>query len=287
MPQPPYQRVVVVGVGLIGGSVALALRERGLAKEVVGVVRSAESKARLEELGLVDRVTTDHREAFAGAQVIVVATPVGAIVSEVARALEEATNGALITDAGSTKAEIVALTRGSTEREDAPAFIGAHPLAGDHRSGPEAARADLLEGATTVITPTFEAGELETTRDGVRGFWEALGSNVIEMLPARHDELLALTSHVPHVAAAAVAATTPAEALPLAATGWADTTRVAAGSALLWREILLANRAPIAGGLRQLIKELEAYAAALDSGDGDTLERMLEEGRLRRDALGS
>lgn len=287
MPQPPYQRVVVVGVGLIGGSVALALRDRGLAKEVVGVVRSAKSQARLEKLGLVDRVTTDHREAFAGAQVIVVATPVGAIVSEVARALEEAPSGALITDAGSTKAEIVAQIKGRVKREDSPVFVGAHPLAGDHRSGPEAARADLLDGAVTVLTPTSEAEDFGACRDDARAFWESLGSKVIEILPERHDELLALTSHVPHVAAAAVAATTPADALPLAATGWADTTRVAAGSASLWREILLANRAPIACGLRELAEELEAYSAALDASDGDTLERMLEEGRLRRDALGS
>lgn len=273
-----------MGVGLIGGSIALGLRERGLAEEVVGVVRSAESAARLNKLGLVDEVTTDHAAAFAGAEVIVVTTPVGAIVEEVNRALEHAPETVVVTDGGSTKADIAAGVPSD------PRFVGAHPLAGDHRSGPEAARADLLVGATTVVTPS----ESVEATGRVRGFWGALGSKVVEMTPARHDELIALTSHVPHVAAAAVAATTPEEALPLAATGWADTTRVAAGSPSLWREILLANRASVAGGLRGLAEEIEAYAAALDAGDGDTIQRLLETGRQRRsttegnrDALGS
>lgn len=263
---------------------ALALRERELAAEVVGVVRSETSRERLGALGLLDSITLDHGEAFAGAEVIVVATPVGSIVGEVKRAQAEAEAGALITDVGSTKADIVAATRSSPPRDKPPVFVGAHPLAGDHRSGPEAARAELFHGATTVVTPS-DATRREFVVEACR-FWESLGSNALEMTAERHDQLLALTSHVPHIAAAAVAATTPDEALPLAATGWADTTRVAAGSASLWREILLANPGPIAAGLRELAKELGAYATALDAGDGDTLERMLEAGRRRRLARG-
>lgn len=286
MPKPPYRRVAVIGVGLIGGSVALALREKNLAKRVVGVVRSAERVQRVLDCGVVEEATADLESACGGADVVVVATPVGSIARTALEAAQHAAPDALVTDGGSTKAGIVAQVEAHWPTDgDGLAFVGAHPLAGDTRTGPEAARADLFEGAVTVLTPSPQ-----TPPDALRAareFWESLGSTVVETTPERHDELVALSSHVPHVAAAAVAATTPEEALALAATGWADTTRVAAGSPTLWREILLANPTPIAGALRRLGKELEAYAAALDAGDGDTIERLLEEGRQRRDALGS
>lgn len=286
MPDPRYRRVAVVGVGLIGGSVALALRERGLAERVVGVVRTPERVQQVGSLDIVDEATDDPQAGCRDADVVVVATPVGRIVEAACAAARYAAPGALVTDGGSTKADLVADIEAAWPAADGgPAFVGAHPLAGDHRSGPEAARADLFDGATTVLTPTDRtpAAALEAAHR----FWRAIGSETLELTPQRHDELLALTSHLPHVAAAAVAATTPADALPLAATGWADTTRVAAGGAALWRDILLANRTPIAGALRRLAAELEAYAVALDAADGPTIERMLEEGRQRRDALGS
>lgn len=267
-------------MGLIGGSIGLAARRRRLAETVVGVVRAADRVARVASCDCVDRVTADLAEGCRDADLVVVATPVASIAGAVREARRLAAPNALITDGGSTKAQIVA-----DVGDGAPRFVAAHPLAGDHRSGPEAARADLFEGAVTVLTPTDANGPDAVA--AARAFWEALGSRVVEMAPERHDELLALTSHVPHVAASAVAATTPAEALSLASTGWADTTRVAAGSPELWRDILLANPAPIAGGLRRLAEELEAYAAALDRRDADTLLRLFNEGKQRRDALGS
>ncbi len=282
----PYRRAVVIGVGLIGGSVALALRERQMAKRVIGVVRSAERVQRVLDCGVVEEATADLESACAGADLVVVCTPVGLIAASALEAAQHAAPGALVTDGGSTKATIVryVAARWPTDAEGL-AFVGAHPLAGDTRTGPESARADLFEGAVTVITPSPDAPERAVR--AARRLWEGLGSKVVEMTPERHDELLALSSHVPHIAAAAVAATTPEEALPLTATGWADTTRVAAGSPPLWRDILLANPQPIAGALRRLGQELEAYAAALEAGDGDTIERLLEEGRRKRDALGS
>lgn len=285
-PQRPFRRAAVVGVGLIGGSVALSLRERGLAKRVVGVVRTEERAEQAMALGVVEEATTDFETACGGADLVVIATPVGSIARFACMASLHAAPDALVTDAGSTKAEIVAAVDSHWPSDgDGLAFVGGHPLAGGHQTGPEAARANLFEGATTILTPT-EATPPEATARLTR-MWTDMGATVVEMTPERHDELVALTSHVPHVAAAAVAATTPHDALALAATGWADTTRVAAGSATLWREILLANRQPIAGGLRRLAEELTAYATALDAGDGDTVEQLLEEGRRRRDALGS
>jgi prephenate dehydrogenase len=281
-----YRRVAVIGVGLIGGSVALALRERHLAKKVIGVVRSADRIQRVLDCGVVDEATADLEYACSGADLIVIATPVGLIAATALEAAQHAASGALVTDGGSTKATIVRDIEAHWPTDaEGLAFVGAHPLAGDTRTGPEAARADLFEGAVTVLTPSPSTPERALR--AARRLWTALGSTVVEMSPERHDELLALSSHVPHVAAAAVAATTPEEAFPLTATGWADTTRIAAGSPSLWRDILLANPAPIAGALRRLGQELEAYAAALDAGDGETIERLLEEGRRKRDALGS
>ena len=276
----------MIGVGLIGGSVALALRERQLAKRVIGVVRSADRIQRVLDCGVVDEATADLQAACSGADLVVVCTPVGLIASTALEAAQHAAPGALVTDGGSTKASIVRDVEAAWPTDaEGLAFVGAHPLAGDTRTGPEAARANLFEGALTVLTPTPTTPERSLRH--ARKLWEAMGSRVVEMSPERHDELLALSSHVPHVAAAAVAATTPDEAFPLTATGWADTTRIAAGSPTLWRDILLANPAPIAGALRRLGQELEAYAAALDAGDGETIERLLEKGRRKRDALGS
>lgn len=285
-PQRPFRRAAVVGVGLIGGSIARALRERELAKRVVGVVRSEERVEQALACGVVEEATTDFETACGGADLVVIATPVGSIARFACMAALHAAPDALVTDAGSTKAEIVSTIDAHWPSDgDGLAFVGGHPLAGDHRTGPEAARADLFDGATTILTPSDKTPPAATAR--ITRLWTDMGATVIEMTPERHDELIAMTSHVPHVAAAAVAATTPHEALPLAATGWADTTRVAAGSASLWRDILLANPQPIADGLRRLAEELNTYANALDAGDGDTIEQRLEEGRQRRDALGS
>ncbi|MGL4512746.1 MAG: prephenate dehydrogenase [Lacipirellulaceae bacterium] len=288
MSEFPYQSVAIVGAGLIGGSVGLALRERKLARRTVALARSEESARRVLRAGVVDEATTSAGEGLLDADVVVVATPVGRVAESVLAALRLAPAGALVTDAGSTKATIVAAVESglaAIAREAYPAFVAAHPLAGDHRTGPEAARAGLFQGAVTILTPTAATPEAAVER--ARTFWSSLGCRVEVMTPAAHDACLALTSHVPHVAAAAVAATTPLEALAMAATGWADTTRIAAGSPELWRDILLANRGPVAEGLRSLGDLLRAYAVALDAADGPTLERLLEEGRRRRDALGS
>ncbi|MEN0111029.1 MAG: prephenate dehydrogenase/arogenate dehydrogenase family protein [Planctomycetota bacterium] len=286
MSSPRYRRAAVVGVGLLGGSVAAALRERGLAERVVGVVRTAERARQTEACGLVDEATERFAAGVADADLIVVATPVQRIAAQAIAAAAHAAPAALVTDVGSTKASIVAAAEAGWPTTDgAPAFVGAHPLAGDHRSGPEAARADLLDGATVVVTPTAHTPSEAVER--CEALWQALSATVVRLTPDRHDELLALSSHVPHVAASAVAATTPPEALALAATGWADTTRVAAGGAELWRQILLDNPRPVAAGLRRLAEELGAYADALDAADADTLERLLQLGKDRRDALGS
>lgn len=277
-------RLVVVGVGLIGGSIALAAR-LGVAKDVIGVVRSEASRRRAIDSGAVEAATLDLGEAVASADLVVVCTPVADIATTIADAARACPQSALLTDAGSTKQAIVESVEAQLAGlKRSPAFVGSHPLAGDHRAGPESARAELLEGRTVVVTPS-DATPSEIT-ERAAAFWQALGAEVTLMSPAAHDAALARTSHLPHLLAAALAGATPADVLPLAAGGWRDTTRVAAGSPALWRDILLANRRHVLQSLADATDQLAAFREALATGDAAAIEQLLEQGRERRDAVG-
>ena len=293
MPDPP--RVAIIGVGLIGGSIGMALRERGLASEVVGVGRRPATLERARERGAVDRTTTNLVLGVADADFVVVATPVASIVDSV-RAVAAAAPRATITDAGSTKAEICRELRhphtpgGPHSREVAAAtpgvarFIGSHPITGDHRTGPEHARANLFEGRTVVVTPDdgTPAGLVERARE----FWESLGAEVALLAPEEHDRALAATSHLPHLIAAALAAATPEEWLRLSGDGWGDTTRIAAGDPQLWTQIFSQNRAAVLDALRRFEHRLSAFDAAVADSDTAALTTELQEAKRIRDALG-
>jgi len=289
---PPYQKdaaqsvapkVTIVGVGLIGGSIGLALRKRGLAKQIVGVGRRQVSLDRALDCGAIDSATTDLAAGVAEADVVIVATPVASVVDDVCRALAAAPAGVLVTDVGSTKADIcTAVAKNDVASTN---FVGSHPLAGDHRSGPEHARADLLDGKTVVVTPT-EATPLETT-ERAKTFWKSLGARVVQMPPEQHDRALATTSHLPHLVASALAASTPEEWLPLAATGWADTTRVAAADPKLWAQIFAQNTPGVVEALDRLIEQLQTTRANLVADDVPQIEKFLHQAKRTRDALGN
>lgn len=283
-----YETVAIVGVGLIGGSIGLALRERKLAREVVGVGRREERLQAAEQAGVIDRGTTDLADGVGQAEVVVVCTPVDQIVDLLIQSAAVCPPTALITDAGSTKEVIVsAVDVALAGRRSGPRFVGSHPLAGDHRTGHEHARADLFDGRAVVVTPTDA-----TPRPAVveaNGFWQSLGAKVIRMSPGEHDAALAATSHVPHLVAAAVAAATPKELLPLAASGWRDTTRVAGGDPELWRAIFATNRQHVVEALDRVIAELEDLRKAVDEGGDIRLIETLERAKYikwNRDALG-
>lgn len=283
---PQFGKVAIVGPGLIGGSIGLALKQRGLAELVVGVVRSAPSAERATAAGVVDATTLELAAGAQGAELVVACVPVGDIPAVLAKAAEVCPSGALLTDAGSTKARIVRLAEeAAARRGEGMAFVGSHPLAGDHRAGPESARADLLEGRTVVVTPTERTPPDALAR--TREFWTSLGGRVLTMSPEEHDLGLARTSHLPHLMASALAGMTPEELLPLAGAGWSDTTRVAAGSAALWRDIFVDNREGVLAALGDLENRLAEFRGALEAGDADTIQRLLAEGKHRRDALGS
>lgn len=283
-----YQRVAIIGVGLIGGSIGLALKRRGLAAEVIGVGRRAASLAKATERGAVDDQTTNFVQGLRGADFVVVATPVGAIVDAVQSAALAAPK-AVLTDAGSTKAEICrALIYGESIDQSPPQrltqFVGSHPLAGGHQTGPEHARDDLLEGRTVAVTPDDDS--LPAVVERVSEFWSQLGAEVVLISPEDHDRALATTSHLPHLVAAALAASTPEEWLQLAASGWADTTRIGAADPGLWLQIFRQNRSGILDALRQFERQLAELGEALESGNDEQLVLMLHDAKRIRDALG-
>ena len=283
-PSPPWPTVAIVGVGLIGGSVGLALKARGLAKTVIGIGRGAVSLAEAKKLRAVDETTTDLAAGVATADLVVVTTSVSTIGGLLDAIDVAARPGTLLTDAGSTKRSIVAGWE-RRRRKRACRFVGAHPIAGSHKRGPAAADAALFEGRMTVVTPAKGTPEEDAAQ--VAEFWAALGSTVYCMPPRDHDRILATTSHAPHLLAAALAAATPAEIARFTAGGWRDSTRIAAGDPGLWADILLDNAAEVGRALARVQRITERMLFALEAGDRRAIVELLERAKERRDAVGS
>lgn len=280
---PVHSKVTIIGVGLIGGSIGLALRERNLAEQIVGVGRRQASMDRALSHQVVDQTTLDVVEGVAEADVVIVATPVDSVVDDVKKALTATPASALVTDAGSTKAKICGEI--AAAGIDINRFVGSHPLAGDHRSGPEFARGDLFVDRVVAVTPSSATPTNITSR--AHEFWQALDARTIEMTPEGHDEALATTSHLPHLVASALAACTPEDCLPLAATGWADTTRVAAGDPQLWTQIFSQNTPSVVAALDGLIQQLNATRSHLLASDNQEIATFLQKAKRTRDALGN
>ena len=281
---PTFDKVAIIGVGLLGGSIGKALLERELASEVIGVGRNKTKLSHAESLGIVQRTTTDLAEGVAEAELVIVCTPVDTIAEQAAEVLQHVGEQCLVTDVGSTKESIVKYVCDNC-KEKAAQFVGSHPLAGDHRTGPDFARSDLFVDRMVVVSPS-EQNELEPTVK-IAEFWQAIGARTVLLPPDEHDAAVAVTSHLPHALATALALTTPENLLQLAATGWADTTRVAAADPTLWRQIFLANREPVLAALEHFFIQFTALREAIKFGDGDKLDQLLTEGKQIRDALGN
>jgi prephenate dehydrogenase len=277
------QTLAIVGVGLLGSSLGLAVRQRGLAAQIVGVGRHADRLEIARQRGAIDRACLDLAEGVREAQVVVFCTPVACIAEQVLHAAPHCQAGALLTDVGSVKGPILQAVEGHLP--PTVAFVGSHPLAGSEKQGPEHGRADLFQGRLVVVTPTprTEPAALDRTCD----FWQALGARVTVLSPQEHDEALAWTSHLPHLTAAALAGILPLQWRELTATGFRDCTRIAAGDPALWTEILSYNRRALLCALTVLGQRLQQFQQALAAGDLATLDLLLREAKKVRDALGS
>jgi prephenate dehydrogenase len=278
-----WPTVAIVGVGLIGGSLGRAVLARKLARRVIGVGRSQASLDAARRTGAITETALDPA-AVAEADLVVVATGVRSI-PRLLEAVDQAVRpGTLVTDAGSTKASIVAAWE-KRRKSRRGRFVGSHPLAGSHRRGPEAADAELFTGRVAVVTPATVTPPDDVAAIGE--FWSAVGATVFVMSPREHDRIVAATSHAPHVMAAAIAAATPPAALPFTAGGWRDTTRIAAGDAELWADILLDNAGPLGAALGRIATAAERILAAVEAGDRRRLITLLSRAKDVRDALGS
>jgi prephenate dehydrogenase len=277
------QTLTIVGVGLIGGSIGLAAKRRGVAQKVLGVGWRQSTLDRARAIGAIDEGYLDPAAAVHQADLAVFCTPVERIAEHVLATAPGCRPGTLLTDAGSTKAAIVRAVWGRLP--DGVRFVGSHPLAGSEKRGPDHADPNLFQNRLTVVTPAGldDAGAAEQ----IAAFWRALGSRVRLMGPEEHDAALALTSHLPHLAASALAGILPEKLFELTATGFRDTTRVAAGDPSIWTGIFAQNRQAVLDALTLLGQRLDRFRAALEGGDGAALDSLLAEGKKVRDALGS
>jgi prephenate dehydrogenase len=281
-------QLVVIGVGLIGGSFAAALREAGAVRTVVGVGRTRANLDDARNAGLADRVfTLDERwtDVLADADVVLLAAPVAQYPDLFARLAPSLGARSVVTDAGSTKQDVVAAARASLG-DALPRFVPGHPVAGSEASGARAADARLFRDREVILTPLPETSD--AARDRVAALWQATGARVTTLTPAAHDRLLATVSHLPHLVAFAlvdlIARRPDADGvLAHAGSGLRDTTRIAASSPELWRDIALANRAALGGELDALRGVLDEIATALDRADGVALAALFERAaRVRR-----
>ncbi|MEW6541267.1 MAG: prephenate dehydrogenase [Bacillota bacterium] len=281
-----FNQVSIIGVGLIGGSIGLGLRARGLARTVTGVGRDP---SRLQEAlarGAVDHFTTDPQTGLAGAELVVIAVPVASIIPVLRLVVPHLRPGTIVTDVGSCKAAVVDAAARIT-----PAgvhFVGGHPMAGSEQAGIGGADRYLFEGAYYVLTPTPHTDRRASAR--VRLMAEGLGCRVIEMTPGEHDRAVAAVSHLPHLLACTLVNTVAGmegseRALALAAGGYRDTTRVAAGSPPMWLDIFLANRGMLKALLHRFREELNVIEGALDEGGAEEITAWLQKARESREGL--
>ncbi len=280
----PLDTLAIVGLGLMGASLGLAVRRRGLARRVVASARRADTRAEALAQGVADAVVTHPAEAVGGAELTVFCLPVLSIPEAVMACRPVWTGRELVTDVGSTKAAMEDAVENALAGSGVR-FVGSHPICGSERTGLEAARADLYEGAVVVVSPPAR-GDAEAAQR-VGAFWTALGARVRVMDAAAHDQVIARTSHLPHLVASALAALvlTPGDdaSAALCGGGFRDTTRVAGGSETLWHDIIKTNRQAVTAALADFETELGQVRRLLDAADFDGLRGYLARvGAMRR-----
>lgn len=282
---PMFERIALIGIGLIGSSISHAARRGGLARTIVGSARTPATVETALKLGLIEQGYGSAREAAAGADLVILCTPVGlcgAIAQEIASVLQP---GCILTDVGSVKGAIV--------RDVAPHvpkgvhFVPAHPIAGTEQSGPESGFAELYDGRWCIITPEAHTEVAAVAK--LRAFWEGLGSKVEIMAPDHHDLVLAITSHLPHLIAFNIVNTaahlervTDSDVIKFSAGGFRDFTRIAASDPTMWRDVFLNNREAVLDMLGRFTEDLTEMQRAIRFGDGEKMHRLFSDARAIR-----
>ena len=289
MPEPLFRRLALIGIGLIGSSVARIARERGdIAGEVVANARTSATLERVVALGIADRVELDPAVAVAGADCVMLCAPVGAFAGLAAAIAPHLARGTIVTDVGSTKQSVI--------RDVAPLlpagvhFVPAHPLAGTEYSGPDSGFTTLFQGRWTLLTPSPDGDPAACEK--VAELWRRCGSMVEVMDPAHHDRVLAMVSHLPHLLAFTICGTADdleeesrQQVLKFAASGFRDFTRIAASDPVMWRDVFLNNRDAVLEMLARFVEDAQAMSRAVRWGDGTYIEDKVERGRKIRRSL--
>jgi len=285
MAEPPFDQVALIGLGLIGSSLSHAIRRGGLARRITGAARSEATRKTAERLGLCDAVFADPAQAVDGADLVIFCTPVGTFGS-IAEAIKPALKpGAILTDAGSVKTAVVSAI--APHLPEGVHFIPGHPIAGTEQSGPESGFAELYDGRWCILTPLPDSAPEAVAK--LTRFWEGCGALVETMTPEHHDQVLAITSHIPHLIAYNIVGTasdlekvTEKEVVKFSAGGFRDFTRIAASDPTMWRDVFLNNKEAVLEMLGRFTEDLTALQRAIRWGDGDMLFELLSRTRAIR-----
>ncbi|MEK6714545.1 MAG: prephenate dehydrogenase/arogenate dehydrogenase family protein [Candidatus Omnitrophota bacterium] len=275
-----FNRIGIVGLGLIGGSVGIAIKQNGLAREVIGVSRKRPTLNKAIKIKAIDKGFLGL-EALSGCELIILCTPVKAIIKLFSSIRPYLCNGSIVTDVGSTKFEIVnAAKRILPKKTD---FIGGHPLAGSEKRGIDNAAKNLFKNSLCLLTPIREnkRGNLKK----IKLFWQMLGAKVKVLKPAKHDEIVSLTSHLPHLIAFSLMEALPSDYLSYGSSGLKDTTRIASSDPLLWAEIFLTNRKAVLKSVSQFQEQLAQFTELIKRRDEKQLFAKIKKAKLKRDKL--
>jgi prephenate dehydrogenase len=280
-----WNNISVIGAGLLGGSIALAVKQRDLAAKVFAYVRSDSTLELCQRLEIADVVTKDLKMAVEASDLIILCTPLSQMAGLAEKMRPFLKAGTIVTDVGSVKSTVVNDLE-PIFRPIGAHFIGSHPMAGSEQIGVTAARSDLFHNAVCLVTPSYRSAAEPVAR--VENFWKALGGCVLRLSPETHDDLVSRSSHLPHVVAAELAnyvlsPVHPKEQKLVCANGFRDTTRIAAGSPEMWRDIALANRKNLGRVLGVFIEDLQEFQLALERGDVAAIDEFFANAKQRRD----
>jgi len=278
-----FNRVTIIGVGLIGGSIGLAIKKRRLAKEVIGVFRRTSTLRKALRHKAVDKGTMSIKDGVKSADLVILATPVRSIPALAREVIKYAKKGAIITDAGSTKKWLVGQVENALAAKRSIFFVGAHPMAGSEHAGVEFAKGDLLKNSPCIVTRTNKTDKKALGK--VVKFWKDLGTRVEIMTPANHDRSVSLISHLPHLVAFSLAGAVPHKDLIYAAEGFKDTTRVASSDATLWADIFVSNKKEVLKAVRLFENYLKKMTAALSKGEYAKMGKLLKKAKSIRDSV--